>query len=99
MIYNYEFTKLAINDIDETLNYITNKLCNKKAADDLMKDIEKCIQNICIFPMGYPNCKYFYIKDESIRYAVINNYILVYKIFKSKIIFIRFKYSKQNKIL
>ena len=22
MIYNYEFTELAINDIDETLNYI-----------------------------------------------------------------------------
>ena len=29
MIYNYEFTELAINDIDETLNYITNNLCNK----------------------------------------------------------------------
>lgn len=41
MIYNYEFTELAINDIDETLNYITNNLCNKKAAVDLMKDIEK----------------------------------------------------------
>ena len=30
MIYNYEFTELAINDIDETLNYITNNLCIKK---------------------------------------------------------------------
>ncbi len=29
MIYSYEFTKLAINDIDKTLNYITNNLCNK----------------------------------------------------------------------
>ena len=29
MVCNYEFTKLAINDIDETLNYITNNLCNK----------------------------------------------------------------------
>ena len=41
MIYNYEFTELAINDIDETLNYITNNLCNKKAAVDLVQDIEK----------------------------------------------------------
>lgn len=30
MSYNYEFTEVAINDIDETLNYITNTLCNKK---------------------------------------------------------------------
>ncbi len=99
MIYSYEFTELAMNDIDETLNYITNKLCNKKAAIDLMQDIEKCIHNICIFPMVYPNCKYFYIKDESIRHAVIKNYILIFKIYKSRIVFIRFKYSKQNKIL
>lgn len=42
MIYNYEFTELAINDIDATLNYITNNLCNKKAAIDLMQDIERC---------------------------------------------------------
>ena len=32
MIYNYEFTELAINDIDETLNYITNNLCNKSSS-------------------------------------------------------------------
>ena len=36
MIYNYEFTELAINDIDETLNYITNNLCNKKADINLI---------------------------------------------------------------
>ncbi len=99
MIYNYEFTELAINDIDETLNYITNNLCNKKAAVDLMKDIEKSIYNICMFPLAYPDCKYYYIKDENIRHAIINNYILVFKIFETKIVFLRFKYSKQNKIL
>lgn len=52
-----------------------------------------------MFPMAYPNCRYYYNKDESIRHAVINNYILVFKIYETKIVFIRFKYSKQNKIL
>ena len=99
MIYNYEFTELAINDIDETLNYITNNLCNKKAAVDLMKDIEKSIYNICMFPHAYPDCKYYYIKDENFRHAIINNYILLFKIYETKIVFLRFKYSKQNKIL
>lgn len=99
MICNYEFTELAINDIDETLNYITNNLCNKKAAVDLMKAIEKSIYNICMFPKAYPDCKYYYINDENIRHAMINNYILVFKIYETKIVFLRFKYSKQNKVL
>ena len=30
MAYNFEFTELAINDIDETLNYITKKYVIKK---------------------------------------------------------------------
>ena len=99
MICNYEFTELAINDIDETLNYITNNLCNKKAAVDLMKAIEKSIDNICMFPHAYPDCKYYYIKDENVRHAMINNYILLFKIYETKIVFLRFKYSKQNKVL
>lgn len=65
MIYSYEFTELAINDIDETLNYITNNLCNKKAAVDLMKDIEKSIYNICMFSLAYPDCKYYYMYRSS----------------------------------
>ena len=64
-----------------------------------MQEIEKTIGNICAFPSSYPDCKYFYIKDEKIRHAVINNYILVYKIEEKRIVFIRFRYSKQNKIL
>ena len=33
MAYSYDLTELVINDIDETLNYIINKLYNKKAID------------------------------------------------------------------
>ena len=99
MSYKYELTDLVINDIDEALYYISTKLCNKKAASNLMEDIEKSIQNICLFPKAYPNCKYYYIKDDTIRHAIINNYVLVFKIYPTKIIFLRFIYSKQNKIL
>ena len=63
------------------------------------KDIEKSIYNICMFPLAYPDCKYYYIKDENIRHAIINNYILLFKIYETKIVFLRFKYSKQNKVL
>ena len=64
-----------------------------------MNNIEACINNICTFPLSYPNCKYYLINDDSIRHAVIKNYILVFKIYDNKIIFLRFKYSKQNTLL
>ena len=99
MDYSYEFTDLAIKDISDTLNYISNNLSNSKAASDLLNTIEKTVDNICMFPFSYPNCKYYFIKDESIRHAIINNYVMVFKIFESKIVVLRFKYSKQNRLL
>ena len=99
MDYSYEFTELAINDINDALTYITTKLNNPKAANDLLSEIENNIGKVCLFPLSYPNCKYFFINDESIRHVIIKNYVLVFKIYKSKIIFLRFKYSKQNRIL
>lgn len=71
MNYSYELTDLVIKDIDDTLSYISNKLCNKKAAIDLMNNIEACINNICTFPLSYPNCNYYLIKDDSIRHPIV----------------------------
>ena len=59
MAYNYEFTESAIKDLDETLNYIKNNLCNSKAAFDLLVEVQKTIENVCVFPFSYPNCKYY----------------------------------------
>ena len=99
MAYNYEFTESAIKDLDETLNYIKNNLCNSKAAFDLLVEVQKTIENVCVFPFSYPNCKYYYVKDDTIRHAIVKNYVLFFKIYESKIMFLRFKYSKQNRML
>ena len=99
MVYKYEFTELVIKDIDEVMYYITNVLCNENAALELLSVIETTINKVCMFPMSYPNCEYYNIKDEFIRHVIIGNYDLVFMIEKEKIIFLRFKYSKKDKIL
>ena len=99
MAYNYEFTDLAKKGIDEAIFYITTVLSNKNAASKLIVDIENTIENICLFPMSYSNCEYYYIKDESIRHAIIKNYVLIFKIEDNSIIFLSFKYSKKDKVL
>ena len=34
--YNYQFTDLALADLENVLSYISNTLMNKKAARDLL---------------------------------------------------------------
>ena len=89
MVYSYEFTDLAIKDINDAINYIEEKLANKKAAKDLFSLLEKTIEDICAFPKAYPNCKYYFIKDDSIRHVLIKNYVLVFKINETKIVFFK----------
>lgn len=99
MAYKYEFSDAALKDIEHTLNYISNELCNRKAADDLIIEINKTIKNICLFPMSYPNCEYYYIKNEMLRHIRIKKFILTYKIIEDKILILSFRYYKQNKIM
>ena len=96
MAYEYEITDIALEEIDSAVKYILNFFSNKKAATDLLDEIEKSINNICDYPFSYPDCSYYYVKDKNIRHSIIKNYVLIYKIDDKKITFLRFKHSKQN---
>lgn len=98
--YIFQFTNLALTDIENALNYIIVHLMNKKAAIDLLSKIETTLDIICTFPYSYPDCMLYFIEDNTVRHAVIDNYILVYKIneITSSIDVLRFKYSKQKEL-
>ena len=80
MAYRYKLTPLAIADIDDALDYISEKLLNSVAADNLYHGIQREITNICDTPYAFPDCSYYLIDDENIRHAVVRNYILIYEI-------------------
>lgn len=61
--YRYKLTPLAEQDIDSALAYISQTLCNKKAALDLIDKIEHTISTICKFPYSASDCKVFFISD------------------------------------
>ncbi len=73
----FKFTDKAENDLDEILNYISNKLCNFQAANDLFNEIFKTIHNIIAFPLSYPLLENEYVRNRNIRKAVIENNIIV----------------------
>ena len=98
MDYNYKFTPLAVQDIDESLTYISKSLSNPSAANDLYAAISKEIESIQTFPYAYPDCSCFLIDDENIRHAVIGSYALIYEVSKKEALikFLRFLYAGRD---
>ena len=90
------FTDKAENDLDEILNYISNKLRNFQAANDLFNEIFKTIHNIIAFPLSYPLLENEYVRNRNIRKAIINNYNLYHVIENNIIVVLRIIYNKRD---
>ncbi len=88
----FKFTDKAENDLDEILNYISNKLCNFQAANDLFKTID----NIIAFPLSYPLLENEYVRNRNTRKAIIDNYNLYYVIESNIIVVLRIIYNKRD---
>ena len=98
MAYSFKFTQLAICDIDEALDYITDKLQNPGAAKRLYSSIKKEISGICKNPSLFPDCSCYYIDDKNIRHSLVGNYVLIFEICKveKEIRILRFLYGRMD---
>lgn len=96
--FRYFLTPLALQDIDETLGYISGELHNPQAAAALLDSLEQTMERICTYPYAYPDCSLFFIQDAHIRHAPVGNYLVVYEIDeeKQKINVLRFRYAKTD---
>ncbi|MCD8040133.1 MAG: type II toxin-antitoxin system RelE/ParE family toxin [Clostridia bacterium] len=96
--YKYRFTDKAVSDLDEILSYITNELCNAKAAKDLYSEIFEQIDNVCQFPESGTLIENEYLADKTIRRFLVDNYTVYYKRDdEAAIIYIvRLAYSRRN---
>ena len=92
----FKFTDKAENDLDEILNYISNKLCNFQVANDLFNEIFKTFHNIIAFPLSYPLLENEYVRNRNIRKAIINNYNLYYVIENNILVVLRIIYNKRD---
>ncbi len=82
-------------DVDSALNYISQNLCNPKAAADLYFEIDSAIHRICAFPRSSSDCLCYLIQDENIRHVPVDRYVLIYEIVDElkEIRILRFRYS------
>ena len=98
MAYRYRLSPLAIADIDDVLDYISEKLMNPGAANQLYLAIQQEIAIICDRPFAFPDCSYYLIYDKNIRHSVIGKYILIYEVSQSEAMIkvLRFLYGGRN---
>lgn len=98
MVYNYQFTAHAEKDLDNILSYLEHNLTSHTAVRNFLEELRLTMENICLFPNSYKLIQNKYIKNITIRKALIMQYILYYSVdsINKKIIIIRFSHSEQD---
>ncbi|MCL1820659.1 MAG: type II toxin-antitoxin system RelE/ParE family toxin [Oscillospiraceae bacterium] len=81
-MYKVDVSDRAETDLDRIIEYITVKLSAPKAASDLLDKVYDCYSNLEKNPYVYETCRDSRLKSEGYRRAVINNYIMIYKVYE-----------------
>ena len=80
MTYKVIFSKASEDDLDETLEFISRKLYNPSAAQRLLDKVSDTVslleENPVLFPLYHDDV----LAKQGLRYTVIANYLLFYKV-------------------
>ena len=95
MVNDYKLIVLPIAsaDIESICKYISIDLANPIATNKFVEELEDTFQRITVFPKMYPTVNNEFIKDQSLRKALVKSYIIFYKIDDKTIQVIRVLYS------
>ena len=78
--YKVILTETAINDIDESYEYISKELCASKAAENLMLKINRKIVQLKYTPKMHMEMEKCDKTKRKYRKIVVNNYVILYTI-------------------
>ena len=97
--YSFLFTASAQDDLDETLGYISEDLCNPSAAIGFLNKLEDTLSVICSFRLSGSLIDNKYVANKKVRKVVIGNYVLYYvpDQAKSEIDILRIIYSQRDR--
>lgn len=98
MAYDLVISQSFENDLDETFNYISNKLYSPLSAQNLLNKTEKIISNINDNPFLYPKCRNESLAQKGYHCAIVNNYLLFYSVDENteQINILRFLYGRRS---
>ena len=78
--YRIRYTPLAYEDLDEIDSYITDTLCNESAAEQLLAEMERSINQLRQFPQIGSKVEDAYLAEKGYRKLVVENYLVFHLI-------------------
>lgn len=91
-----QYSPLALKDLDEIWDYITNELMNPSAADNTVNGIMDMIDGLDGFPETGSRLLFDDGLDSGYRFIVFKNYLAFYHI-QEKLIYVdRVMYGKRD---
>ena len=79
-MFKIEFLPTAKKDIDNIIYYISNNLKNISAAKKIKDLFISSLDNVALFPYGYPIYQPFDTLENEYRYYRVNNFLIFYTI-------------------
>ena len=96
--YSLKFTPKAGKDLEQIYVYISEKLFNDIAANNLLEKIENSIISLKEFPCSGSLISDELLKSKGYRKLVVENYIVFYLVNKSEkqVVVMRILYNAQK---
>ena len=96
MNYKIIFTNVAENDLRSILNEVLKVSGDKETAFKFIKDMQKKINELEVFPDCYPIIKDNFLKRKNIRFLNYKKYLIFYIIRDKQIIIETILNSKRD---
>ncbi len=77
-MYKIEFLPIALDDLVEISDYISTKLCNPRAAQNLYEEIIFEIETLSLFPYSAPILILENHLKRKYRKLIVRNYLVFY---------------------
>lgn len=75
--YTYALTPSALQDLDDALRYISEKLSSRQSALRLLDDIQSAIESACRFPHAITPVNDELLKARGYRKLIVRNYLVL----------------------
>jgi plasmid stabilization system protein ParE len=79
-MYELRITEYAEQDLDSIVEYLAVKLANPPAAGTFLDNVEASYKSLRRTPRMFSECEDTYLKRKGYRKALINNYLLIFRI-------------------
>lgn len=98
MGYKITVTDLALKDLRNIIDYISNQLANPSAASSFLDSVAHCYNTLESMPFAFEQCRDSRLRKLGYRRYVIKKYVMVYRVSEEDrtVYILRFFYGAQD---